>query len=196
MFRGKNRDNFTKPTVSLEELPKQLPKLSEMLKASGKQSLPTVPWHCRQALWQLFAAPPLCRLPALGPPGSLLQGWQEGTQTLLPLGSWILLCKPPQVAICAETAEHDGLGWLMLLSRLCRKCVVEANFSSSVSFSSLPKSCDSVYSSSFQAHNRMYVQFWEYTEPLTVGNGSWLCASVLLHLFPQFQSHWQGLWLT
>lgn len=149
MFRGKNRDNFPKPAVSLAELPKQLPKLSEMLKASGKRSLPTVPWQCcRPALWRLFAAPPLCRLPALGPPGSLLQGWQEGTQTLSPLGTGILLCKPPRVAIWAETAEHAGLGWLMLLSRLCRKCVVEASFSSSVSFSSLPKSRDSVYSSS------------------------------------------------
>lgn len=153
MFRGKNRDNFAKPTMSLQELPKQLPKLSEMLKASGEQSLPIVPWQRGPALWQLFAAPPICRLPALGPPGSLLQGWQEGTQTLLPLGSWILHCKPPRVAIWSETAEHAGLGWLMLLSRLCRKCVVEAKFSSSVSFSSLPKPCDSVYSSSFQSHN-------------------------------------------
>lgn len=129
-----------------------------MLKASGEQSLQIVPWQCRPALWQLFAAPPLCRLPALGPPGSLLQGWWEGTQTLLPLGSWILRCKPPRVAIWAKTAEHAGLGWLMLLSRLWRKCIVEANFSSSVSFGSLPKPRDSVYSSSFQAHNWIYIQ--------------------------------------
>lgn len=139
MFRGKNRDNFAKPTMSLQELPEQLPKFSEMLKASGEQSLPIVPWQCGPTLWQLFAAPPLCRLPAFSLPGSLLQSWWEGTQSLSPLGSWILHCKPPRVAIWAKTAEHTGLGWLMLLSRLCRKCVVEANFSSSVSFSSLPK---------------------------------------------------------
>lgn len=50
---------------------------------------------------------------------------------------------------------HWG-SWI-LLSRLWRKCVVEANFSSSASFSSPPKTLYCVDSSFFQARSWMYM---------------------------------------
>lgn len=67
---------------------------------------------------------------------------------------------------------------------------MEANFTSSVSSSSLPKPLYSMDSSFFRpiigctsnVHGSR-----AYVEPQTIGNGSLLCASVLLHFFPQFR---------
>ena len=67
---------------------------------------------------------------------------------------------------------------------------MEANFSSSVSFSSPSETLYCVDASFFRpiiGCTSKVRDSGAYAEPQTVGNGSLLCASVLLHFFPQFR---------
>ena len=101
-IQGKKRDDFAKPTMSLQELLKQLPKLTEILKVSGKQSLQMVSCVAAQA----GPAAVVCSVPPLQAASSR-PSWLPAAglarRDTYPVASW-------QLHLALQTTSNSSSG--------------------------------------------------------------------------------------
>lgn len=186
MFRGKNRDHFAKPTVSLQELPKQLPRLSwrplvnnpcQLSHCNAGQPCGSCLQHVPSAGCLLFALlAPCCKAGGKGhkPCCLLADGscsanhleWQFGLKQLsiLAWGGW---CCFPGFAENVLWKPTSVAQWALA------HCQNPVTLCIPVLFRPITGCMSNVHGSR------------AYAKPLTVGRGS--CSSVLLHLFPQFR---------